>query len=81
MWKDVNLTTHGLEVGRILATLERFDCLFGLKLGHLLLSAAECTSLVLQAKSRMHLHLLMFYKCRRQDEAFDYFFESTVKLA
>ena len=89
--EDVNLTTHdeyGLKAGGILATLEKFDCLFGLKLGHLLFSAAESTSLVLQAKSTSFQDALVsvnatqsFYKCQRQDEAFDYFFESTVKLA
>ena len=78
--EDVNLTTHdeyGLKAGGILATLEKFDCLFGLKLGHLLFSAAESTSLVLQAKSTSFQDALVsvnatqsFYKRQRQDEAF-----------
>ena len=50
---EVHRTTHdeyGLKAGGILAALDKFEMLFGLKLGHLLFSAAEDTSKVLQAK-------------------------------
>lgn len=65
--------------------LRNLTVLSCLKLGHLLFSAAESTSLVLQAKDTSFQGALVvsvnftqaFYKCQRQEnEAFDYFFES-----
>ena len=89
--EEVNLTTHdeyGLKAGGILATLEKFESLFGLKLGHLLFNAAESTSTVLQAKNTSIQETLAyvnaaqsFYKRQRQDEAFNRFFENVVALA
>jgi len=43
---EVNETTrdeYGLKAGGILAALENFSTLFGLRLGHLLFAAAEET--------------------------------------
>lgn len=68
--------------------LEKFETLFGLKLAHLLFSASEETSKVLQAKNTPVQEAVSavavtraFYLRQRQDEAFDRFFDSTVKLA
>ena len=44
--EEVHRTTHdeyGLKADGILAALDKFEMLFGLKLGHLLFSAAEDT--------------------------------------
>ena len=41
---------HGLKAGGVLAALEKFQTLFGLKLGHLLFGPAEEVSKTLQGK-------------------------------
>ena len=89
--EEVNQTTrdeYGLKAGGILAALEKFEMLFGLKLGHLLFSAAEQTSRVLQAKDTSVQEAVSavnatraFYQRQRQDDAFDTFYESTVAQA
>ena len=51
--EEVHHTTrdeYGLKAGGVLAALDKFEMLFGLKLGHLLFSASEDTSCVLQSK-------------------------------
>ena len=50
---EVNVTTrdeYGLKAGGILAALEKFSTLFGLRLGFLLFATAEEVSKGLQAK-------------------------------
>ena len=79
--EEVHRTTHdeyGLKADGILAALDKFEMLFGLKLGHLLFSAAEDTSRVLQAKdtsvqeAKAAVHVTQdFYKRQRQEEAFN----------
>lgn len=88
--EDIHRTTHdeyGLKAGGILAALEKFDTLFGLKLGHLLFSASEETSRVLQAKDTSLQEAKAavsatqsFYKRQRKVEAFDKFYQATVAL-
>ena len=49
---EINSTTHdkyGLKAGGILASLEKFSTLFGMKLGHILFATAEEVSKSLQA--------------------------------
>ena len=88
--EEVRQTTHdeyGLKATGILTSLEKFETLFSLKLGHLLFSAAEETSRVLQAKdisiqeavSAVNL-TRSFYQRQRKDENFDQFYETTVVL-
>ena len=89
--EEVNQTTHdeyGLKAAGVLAALEKFEMLFGLKLGHLLFSAAEQTSRVLQAKDTTVQEAVSavnatraFYHRQRQDDAFDTFYENTVAQA
>ena len=62
--------------------------MFGLKLGHLLFSAAKQTSRVLQAKDTTVQEAVSalnatraFYQHQRQDDAFDTFYEDTVAQA
>lgn len=88
--EEVHQTTHdeyGLKASGILTSLEKFETLFNLKLGHLLFSAAEDTSRVLQAKdisiqeavSAINL-TRAFYQRQREDKNFDQFYETTVAL-
>ena len=72
---------YGLKAAGVLAALEKFEMLFGLKLGHLLFSAAEQTSRVLQAKDTTVQEAVSavnavraFYQCERQDDAFDSYY-------
>ena len=51
--EHVHITTrdeYGLKAGGVLASLDKFQILFGLKLGHLLFGASEETTRVLQTK-------------------------------
>ena len=51
--EEVNRTTrneHGLKAGGDLAALQKFETLFGLKLGHILFEPAEEVSKTLQGK-------------------------------
>ncbi len=52
--EEVNHTTrneYGLKVGGLLAALDKFQTLFGLKLGHLIFGASETLSKSLQGKN------------------------------
>ena len=83
--EEVNQTTHdeyGLKAAGVFAALEKFEMLFGLKLGHLLFSVAEQTSRVLQAKDTSVQEAVSavnatraFYQRQRQDDAFDTFYK------
>ena len=85
----VHNTTHdeyGLKAGGVLAALEKFEMLFGLKLGHLLFSASE--EEVLQAKdtslqeAKAAVNVTQaFYRRQRQEDVFDKFYQNTVALA
>ena len=87
----VHNTTHDeydLKAGGVLAALEKFEMLFGLKLGHLLFSASEEMSRVLQAKdtslqeAKAAINVTQaFYRRQRQEDVFDKFYQNTVALA
>ena len=70
---------HGLKAGGVLHSLETFNTLFGLKLAHLLFSAAEQVSLTLQRKdntlqdavSAIGTAKAYYYQCIRSEEEFD----------
>eukprot|EP00731_Ephydatia_muelleri_P006208 Em0003g456a len=89
--EEVHSTTHdeyGLKAGGIVTALEKFDTLFGLQLGHLLLGCAENTSKVLQAKDLLIQEAMSavnatraFYQRQRQDDAFNVFYDSVLKGA
>ena len=52
--EEVNHTTrdeYGLKAGGLLAALDKFQTLFGLKLGHLIFGASETLSKSLQGKN------------------------------
>ena len=77
---------YGLKAGGIVTTLEKFDTLFGLQLGHLLFGCAENTSKVLQAKDLLIQEAISavnvtraFYQ--RHAKAFNVFYDSVVKGA
>lgn len=58
--EEVSHTTHddcGLKAAGVVAALEKFETLFGLKLGHLLFGTSEGTSKV--------LHIGRIYQCRK----------------
>ena len=88
--EEVHRTTHdeyGLKAGGVLTAIEKFDVLFGLNLGHLLFSAAEETSKILQAKHTSVQEVVSpvnvthaYYQRQRQNWALDKFYESTVAL-
>ena len=86
---EVNATTrdeYGLKAGGILAALEKFLTLFGLRLGYLLFATAEEVSKSLQAKDttlqQASINLaLAFYRRQRTEQAFIKFFEDTVTKA
>ena len=68
--------------------MEKFDTLFGLKLGYLLFGAAEEVSKCLQAKDISLQETLStvnlasgFYRRQRTNEAFDLFYDGVVKIA
>ena len=85
---EVNETTrdeYGLKAGGILAALEKFSTLFGLRLAFLLFSTAEEVSKGLQAKDTTLQQALAsinlassFYRRQRTEQAFKQFFEVTV---
>lgn len=73
---EVNHTTHdeyGLKAGGVLATLEKFETLFGLKLSYLLFGASEETSKVLQAK------IYLFRECMFSSQCDSSFFSTPTK--
>ena len=87
--EEINHTTHdeyGLKAGGILSLLEKFDMLFGLKLGYLVFGASESLSKSLQAKDTSLQEALAavnscksFYRRQRTDEAFNHFYDDVVK--
>ena len=89
--EEVNRTTrdeYGMKAGGVLSILEKFSTLFGLRLGHLLFSAAEETSKSLQAKNttvqeamRSVQVLRSYFQRQRNDAAFDSFYSATVAMA
>ena len=89
--EEVNHTTrdeYGLKAGGVLAALEKFEMLFGLKLGHLLFSASEDTSRVLQSENLSLQEAITavkvtqsFFKRQRNDDSFNRFYDNVVKLA
>ena len=88
---EVHQTTrdeYGLKAGGVLAAMENFSTLFGLRLGHLLFGAAEETSKALQAKDTSVQEalttaklLVSFFKRQRTDSSFESFFATTEALA
>ena len=88
---EINNTTHdeyGLKAAGILASLEKFSTLFGLKLGYILFAAAEQVSKSLQAKDTTLQEALSsvnlaasFYRRQRTVEAFDRFYDDVVAMA
>ena len=79
---------YGLKAGGLLHALEQFNTLFGLKLSHLLYSAAETVSLTLQRKDiAMHDALgavetaKTHYKRLRSKKEFDLFYDGTAAMA
>ena len=89
--QEVHETTrdeYGLKAGGVLASLENFGTLFGLKLGYLLFGASEETSKALQAKDTFVQEVLMsakllvsFVKRQRTDSSFEAFFARVEALA
>ena len=88
---EINSTTHnehGLKASGILSALEKFDTLFGLKLGYILFATAEEVSKSLQVKNITIQEALssvnlasVFYRRQRTDEAFNTFYDSEVETA
>ena len=66
--EEINHTTrdeYGLKAGGILNSLEKFDKLFGLKLGYLIFGASESLSSCLQAKyTSLQEALAAVYWCK-----------------
>ena len=87
----INTTTHdvyGLKAGGILTALDKFNTLFGLKLGHILFAAAEQVSKTLQGKDTTLQEALSavnlasaFYWRQRTDEAFNRFYDRVTENA
>ena len=77
-----------IKAGGILAALEKFLTLFGLRLGFLLFATAEEVSKSLQAKDITLQQALAsinlasaFYRRQRTEQAFTKFFQDTVTKA
>ena len=89
--QDLHETTrdeYSLKAGSVLACLENFGTLFGLKLGYLLFGALEETSKALQAKDTSMREALLsarllvsFIKRQRTDSSLEFFFASVQALA
>lgn len=89
--EEIHLTTHdeyGLRANGILHTLERFETLFGLRLGYHLFGASENVSLTLQRKNISLQEALAavktaksFYRRMRSHEEFIRFYTESVKIA
>lgn len=83
--EEVNHTTrneYGLKAGGLLAALDKFQTLFGLKLGHLIFGASETLSKSLQGKKYLStggsiaaVNLAKsFYRRHRTDDWLDHFY-------
>ena len=89
--EEIHATTkdeYGLKAGGLLHSLEKFNTLFGLKLSHLIFSAAEQVSLTLQKKATVLQEALVAvdaakaYVTRiRSDGNFDLFYKEATKFA
>ncbi len=88
--EEVNQTRdeYRLKAGGILAALEKFYILFGLKLGYLIFGTSESLSKSLQGKDTSLQEALSevnlakaFYRRQRKEEAFTRFYDSVVETA
>jgi hypothetical protein len=88
---EINSTTHdeyGLKAAGILASLEKFSTLFGLKLGYILFLTAEQVSKNIQGEgvtvqeglSSVNL-AAAFYRRQRTEEVFDRFYDDVVAMS
>ena len=85
--EEVNQTTrddYGLKAGGVLSSLQKFGTLFGLRLAHLLFSAAEETSKFLQGKDTNVQEALSsvgvlkcYFQRQRTDDQFNAFYDAT----
>lgn len=86
--EEIHHTAHdeyGVKAAGLLATLDKFETFFGLKLGHQLFGAAEEVSKVLQTKDLSVQEAVssvsvikQFYKRLRRNEEFDRFFDHAI---
>ena len=89
--KEIHATTkdeYGLKAGGLLQSLEKFNTLFGLKLSHLIFSAAEQVSLTLQKKATVLQEALVavdaakaYITWIRSDDNFNLFYKEATKFA
>ncbi|XP_062511818.1 zinc finger MYM-type protein 1-like [Corticium candelabrum] len=89
--EEIALTTkddYGLKAYGIFSALRKFQTLFGLKLGHLLFSAAEEVSKALQAVDTSIQEAMtsvnvaaQYYNRHRTDVEYEKFYASAIKLA
>ena len=89
--EEVSRTTHdeyGVKANGILSILEKFETLFGLRLGHLLFGPAEEVSKTLQGKDTSIQEAVSavrlgkrFYERQREDKEFDRFYDRVVEEA
>ena len=89
--EEIHQTTHDeyrLKAAGILASLEKFSTMFGLKLGYLIFGASKTLSKSLQGKDTTLQEALSavslataFYKGQRTDEAFCLFYGGVVNFA
>ena len=89
--EEIHSTTrdeYGLKANGLLHALEQFSTLFGLRLSHLLYSAAETVSLTLQRKDIAIKDALdavesakAYYVRLRSDVEFSTFYDDTVQMA
>ena len=88
---EINHSTHdeyGLKAAGILASLEKFSTLFGLKLGYILFVTAEQVSKNIQGKDVIVQEALSsvnlaaaFYRRQRREEAFDCFYDDVIAMS
>jgi len=89
--EEVSRTTHdeyGVKANGILSVLEKFETLFGLRLGHLLFGPVEEVSKTLQGKDTAMQEAVSavrlgkrFYEQQREDKEFDKFCDRVVEEA
>ena len=84
---EVHQTTrdeYGLKVASLLAALEKFSTLFGLKLGYLLFGASKSVQgkdTTLQEAFLSINHTKAFYMRQRTDASFSHFYKDVVDTA
>ena len=86
--EELNRTTrdeYGLKVGGVFTAVQKFETLFGLKLGHVLFGPAEEVSKTLQGKDTSIQEAVSavnlgkrFYQRQREDTEFDRFYDRVV---